>query len=464
DVWLIDDALRYMNDPALAGDPDYYPDRLIGYEDNGYVHWNSGIANLWFHLLSEGGVHPRGKTTNVVTGITIQKAADIWYDTLVHRMTPGTTFPEARAETLATAAVFDAAAGTDYGASVASAWDAVGVYQITLTVLAEMDVPAQATDGEFRTSIDSFGNDGIRFDLNVPDGDADLYVRFGAEPTLYEYDCRPYTVDSVEECIIDPGQDGTYYVMVQAYSTHSAGTLTISSITYGATCEFDGDRDGVCDDVDNCPAAPNPGQGDGDGDGLGDACDLCFGDNGTRDTDGDGVCDSNDICPGDDTLDTDGDGVCDGLDQCEGFDDTIDDDLDGIPDCLDDCVDIDNDGVCAAEDTCPDIWGDGPDGCPTCDYADTISGGSHDYYLGAQSAGATLSATLDWTLAGADLNLYLQYERKGRWKAVASSKTSGFEAISYTVPNNRAGFSYRWQVLHISGTADYCLTDLSVIQ
>ncbi|MBW1879955.1 MAG: M4 family metallopeptidase, partial [Deltaproteobacteria bacterium] len=58
DIWLDGDALRYMNDPALAGDPDYYPDRLIGYEDNGYVHWNSGIANLWFHLLSEGGIHP----------------------------------------------------------------------------------------------------------------------------------------------------------------------------------------------------------------------------------------------------------------------------------------------------------------------------------------------------------------------------------------------------------------------
>jgi len=36
----------------------------------------------------------------------------------------------------------------------------------------------------------------------------------------------------------------------------------------------DSDGDGVADDVDNCPADPNPGQEDSDGDGIGDACDT----------------------------------------------------------------------------------------------------------------------------------------------------------------------------------------------
>jgi hypothetical protein len=38
-------------------------------------------------------------------------------------------------------------------------------------------------------------------------------------------------------------------------------------------CPEDGDLDGVCDALDNCPADPNPGQEDLDGDGLGDVCD-----------------------------------------------------------------------------------------------------------------------------------------------------------------------------------------------
>lgn len=41
--------------------------------------------------------------------------------------------------------------------------------------------------------------------------------------------------------------------------------------------ERDGDRDGVADAHDNCPAVANPQQGDQDQDGVGDACDACPG-------------------------------------------------------------------------------------------------------------------------------------------------------------------------------------------
>jgi len=441
DVWLADDALRYMNDPAQGGDPDYYPDRYLGSADNGGVHWNSGIANLWFYLLSEGGQHPRDKTATEVTGIGIETAAAIWYDTLVHRLHPRSTFSTARAESIATAE----ADWPDAVDSVTAAWDAVGVVPVTVTVLSEVAVPRQKEGGEFHTSIGSSGNDAIRFDLDVPDGDADLYVRFGAAPTVDDYDCRPSLSGGVEECVFDPAQDGTWYAMVRASSRTSKGTLTISSIHYGSDCGDIGDTDGdgVCDDVDPCP---NDNPDDWDGDGVCDSEDWCPNDN-PDDTDSDGICDSDDICPYDPNNDSDHDGVCGNYDPCPDIPNDQDTDGDGVPDCFD---------------ACPTTPGDVYNrGCPTgCDLSGTIGKGvSRTRSLGNLSAGTGLSATLDWTPADANLDLYLEVETDGRWRTAASSRTSGFESIDYTVPGSDDGAPHRWLVVGKSGTAEYCLTD-----
>jgi hypothetical protein len=53
-------------------------------------------------------------------------------------------------------------------------------------------------------------------------GDADLYVRFDAAPTLSAYDCRPYLSGSRETCSLDvPADASTAHIMVRGYTAAS---------------------------------------------------------------------------------------------------------------------------------------------------------------------------------------------------------------------------------------------------
>lgn len=90
------DALRVMSDPAAAGDYDWWPTRYTDTGDNGGVHTNSGIANLAFYLLAEGGTHPQGKSSVNVPGIGIDAAAAIFYKANVNCLTAGSNFASAR--------------------------------------------------------------------------------------------------------------------------------------------------------------------------------------------------------------------------------------------------------------------------------------------------------------------------------------------------------------------------------
>ncbi len=55
-------------------------------------------------------------------------------------------------------------------------------------------------------------------------GDADLYVRFGSEPTTSSYDCRPYASGNDETCNFS-NASGTYYIMVRGYRAYSGLTI-----------------------------------------------------------------------------------------------------------------------------------------------------------------------------------------------------------------------------------------------
>ncbi|NOK17290.1 M4 family metallopeptidase [Corallococcus carmarthensis] len=228
------DALRYMNDPAIAGDYDYYPTRYTGTSDSGGVHWNSGIANLAFHLMVKGGTHPRGKTSNVVPALdansyaSIMKGAAIFYRANTVYLTPGSTFSDARGATAQAAAdLYGSSAVT----SVNEAWTAVGVAAppswTPITTLT--NVSGSRSSNTNLSYVKPSGATAMRFQLAGGTGDADLYVKFGSAPTTSSYDCRSAGASSDESCTINAAQQGTYYVLIRGYTAFSGATFTVSS-------------------------------------------------------------------------------------------------------------------------------------------------------------------------------------------------------------------------------------------
>ncbi len=233
DVWTPNtagDALRYMANPTQDGSSkDYYPTRYTGTSDNGGVHWNSGIANLAFKLLSTGGTHPRGKTTINVTGIGIQKAGAIFYRANRDLFTASTTFAQAKTYTQ-TAAEQLYGTGAAEKTSVDQAWQAVGVGvsapSTALTNGVALTGQSGSTGAEKHYYLDVPASKAVSFVMSGGTGDADMYVKFGAQPTTTSYDCRPYLSGNAETCSIAAKTTaGRYNVMLRAYSTYSGVSI-----------------------------------------------------------------------------------------------------------------------------------------------------------------------------------------------------------------------------------------------
>jgi len=106
-------------------------------------------------------------------------------------------------------------------------------------------VDGTLTNGQTVTGISGASSSETYFTLAVPagatnlsfamsggTGDADLYVRYGSQPTTSSYDCRPYISGNTETCTISNVQAGTYHVMIRGYSSYS-GTSLVGSYTAG---------------------------------------------------------------------------------------------------------------------------------------------------------------------------------------------------------------------------------------
>ena len=69
------------------------------------------------------------------------------------------------------------------------------------------------------------GASNLAFNLSGGTGDADMYVKFGSEPTSSSYDCRPYLSGNTETCTFATPSTGTYYVKLNGYSAASGMSL-----------------------------------------------------------------------------------------------------------------------------------------------------------------------------------------------------------------------------------------------
>jgi hypothetical protein len=82
-----------------------------------------------------------------------------------------------------------------------------------------------AKNAETRFSTGTLGAGTYVFEMTGT-GDADLYVRTGAEPTTTTWDCRPYGGTSNETCTVNLDASAEVFVMVRGYATSSTWALT----------------------------------------------------------------------------------------------------------------------------------------------------------------------------------------------------------------------------------------------
>jgi len=245
-TWLVGEqilapALRYMCDPAKDGSSADVWSSTVGKLD---VHYSSGVGNLALCLLSQGGKHPRGKTTVNVPAIGFNKAIRILYKAQVDILTSTANYAAVRTamEQATTALGYDAATKD----AVGCAWAAVkvggaapascgsgggggggGTTDGTLTSGTPATGLSDATGGQkfWKITVPA-GQSSLTIALSGGTGDADLYVQAASKPTMTTYTCRPYKTGNAETCTITSPSAGDYWVMLNAYAAYSGVTLT----------------------------------------------------------------------------------------------------------------------------------------------------------------------------------------------------------------------------------------------
>jgi serine protease len=70
------------------------------------------------------------------------------------------------------------------------------------------------------------GQASLKVTISGGTGDADLYVKFGAAPTLSTFDCRPFINGNSETCTFTNPAAGNWFIMLNGFAAYSGVTVT----------------------------------------------------------------------------------------------------------------------------------------------------------------------------------------------------------------------------------------------
>ncbi|KFZ36807.1 hemagglutinin [Shewanella mangrovi] len=213
-------ALRYMDQPSLDGTSiDSANDYYAGLD----VHYSSGVFNRAFYLLA---------TTN---GWDTRKAFEVFVKANQLYWNADSGFDDA--------ACGAAQAAGDLNYSVSDVESAFALVDVDATCSPTEPETPPTTDvlvnGTPVTNISGATGSEQFWSFDVPagvsrltiatsggSGDADLYVKFGSEPSTTSYDCRPYRSGNNESCSFRRPASGTYYIMLKGYSSFAGVSLS----------------------------------------------------------------------------------------------------------------------------------------------------------------------------------------------------------------------------------------------
>lgn len=338
--WRNGEALgrfRDLSHPESSTSPQ--PVSYASYDGTKGAHHNTGIPNKVAYLIIAGDDFNGRK----IKGIGRTRAAHLYYDVLVNRLTSSAQMRDLRDAMVASAK--DMVTSSLHGfegpevCAVQNAFAAVGLGTGDLDCDGKLDTTDDDKDGDgysnpwdncpelanpFQADVDKDKKGDACDDDDDGDGLADpkdncpLVANKGQED--WDKDLKGDVCDDSDGDLVVDAKD--LCPTVKDYSQ-----LDTDKDKLGDACDDDDDNDRDLDGADNCPLVFNSNQEDQDGDRLGDACDTCPAvvDGTNLDTDEDG---RGDVCDDDD----DDDGVLDGSDNCplRANDDQRDDDDDGV--------------------------------------------------------------------------------------------------------------------------------------